>query len=357
METNVVQMECFRIDESGYTGFDLMNRDQRFQGAAAIAIEDEQADVLIRTHFPRLQARELKHRALSRRKANHPRLLDLLRDVLSRHKCITYICDKRYLLTLMFVDFAVEPFYYERGIDIYEDGGNYAMASLLYTVGPTLFGGTEFDELLTAFQAATKEKSALSRIRLVSAARNIDWQQLPEILGPLALEDSQDCWDAIATPGITTDAAMVVLQSIISRTEILSDGPYVVEHDNSKNLLTYHRLIFQMINHDREAEFRPTELARLKFPLKLRNVTQIDSASSPAVQVADVMIGATLEAANNALGSNIGGLNHKEIFALYRDDQIIHMLPSIDFEKQRRFRKGNDASRMVDYFAKHFSPK
>jgi len=30
-------MECFRIDESGYTGFDLLNPEQRFQGATAIA--------------------------------------------------------------------------------------------------------------------------------------------------------------------------------------------------------------------------------------------------------------------------------------------------------------------------------
>ncbi|XHO04767.1 hypothetical protein ACEQUB_01657 [Ralstonia syzygii] len=33
-------MECFRIDESGYTGFDLLNPEQR-QGATAIAISDE----------------------------------------------------------------------------------------------------------------------------------------------------------------------------------------------------------------------------------------------------------------------------------------------------------------------------
>lgn len=45
-------MECFRIDESGYTGFDLLNRDQRFQGAAAIAIEDGEAARLIKEFFP-----------------------------------------------------------------------------------------------------------------------------------------------------------------------------------------------------------------------------------------------------------------------------------------------------------------
>jgi hypothetical protein len=36
------------------------------------------------------------------------------------------------------MDYAVEPFYYERGFNFYEDGQNYSLASLLYHVGPTL---------------------------------------------------------------------------------------------------------------------------------------------------------------------------------------------------------------------------
>lgn len=44
-------MKCFRIDESGYTGFDLLNAEQRFQGASAVAIEDDEAAGLIRNHF------------------------------------------------------------------------------------------------------------------------------------------------------------------------------------------------------------------------------------------------------------------------------------------------------------------
>ncbi|WP_258581275.1 hypothetical protein [Mesorhizobium sp. AR02] len=62
-------MECFRIDESGYTGFDLLSPDQHFQGASAIAISDKDAARLIKEHFPRLQGPELKYRSLSRREA------------------------------------------------------------------------------------------------------------------------------------------------------------------------------------------------------------------------------------------------------------------------------------------------
>jgi len=344
-------MECFRIDESGYTGFDLFNADQRYQGASAIAISNEEAAKLIKEYFPKLQAPELKYRSLSRRTNNRQPIIDILREIHTHHKCINYVCDKRYLLTLMFVDYAVEPFYYERGHDLYVDGGNYSMASLLYSVGPSLFGRVEFDELLEAFQLAVKEKSNLSKIRLISAARNLPWQELPEILGPLAQFASPDCWSAIATPGVDTDASFIVLQSLITRMEIMADGPYRVEHDRSKNLQGYNTVIQRFIDHDIDIEFRPTEIASMKFPLKLTKVTQVDSVISPAVQLADVMTGALVEAMNKGAGHRDGGLDPEELMEVYAEDQFINMLPSIDFEEHRRFRRGTQSSEMIDYFS------
>ncbi|WP_454839972.1 hypothetical protein [Pseudomonas hormoni] len=45
-------MECFHIDESGYTGFDLLNPEQRFQGATAVAITDDEATRLKEHYVP-----------------------------------------------------------------------------------------------------------------------------------------------------------------------------------------------------------------------------------------------------------------------------------------------------------------
>ncbi|HZV08062.1 MAG TPA: DUF3800 domain-containing protein [Gemmataceae bacterium] len=347
-------MECFRIDESGYTGFDLLNADQRFQGAAAIAISDQDAARLISEHFPKLQAPELKYRTLSRRPAHHPRLLTLQRDLLTHYKCVTYVCDKRFLLTLMFVDYGVEPFYYERGLNFYEDGQNYAMASLLSVAGPTLLGQPAFDGLLASFQHAVKEKTPEALNALVSAARATKWRALPEALGPLAQYAARECLSAIATPGVNTDAALVVLQSLISRMEAMADGPYRVEHDQSKNLLTYHDLLQRLIDHDQEIEFRQSEIATIKFPLKLAEVTQVDSKTSPAVQLADVMIGAAIEAGNNLAGLRSGGPDPEAVLSLYDNHQFIHMIPSIDFKEQRRFRQGTQGAEVIDYFAANF---
>ncbi|PBP93266.1 DUF3800 domain-containing protein [Pseudomonas congelans] len=348
-------MECFRIDESGYTGHDLLNQVQPFQGASAIAIDDIDAARLIREYFPKLQAPEMKYRSLSKRSGNHPRLLGLIGDLLANYKCITYVCDKRFALLLKFVGYAVEPFYYEQGIDFYADGQNYSMASVLYFAGPTLLGPEAMARLERAFLQAMRHKSESALAELVSAARCTDWQQFGEAIGPLALYAAPECLDAIATPGVTTDMALPVLLALISRMELMSAGPYRVEHDQSKNLLTYHDILQRQIDHTDEAEFRQSSLASIRFPLKLLAVSQVDSKQSPAVQLADVLIGATIEASQRLTGRIADGLDPERLAELYNDDQLIHMLPSLDFEEQFNFRKGTQASSLIDYYAKNFS--
>lgn len=346
-------MECFSVDESGYTGFDLLNAEQRFQGATAIAITHEEASRLIEQHFPNLVATELKYGAVARRPNNRERLLSLQRDVLAHHKCVTYICSKRFLLILMFLDYAVEPYYYKRGINFYEDGQNYSLGSLLYYTGPTLFGEGAFEALLIAFQKAVKEKTPDAINALVLVARACRWQKLPEALGPL-VEASPECLSAIATPGVSTDAALVVLQSLISRMEIMADGPYQVQHDRAKNLLQYNALLQRFIDHDKAVEFTQSKIASIKFPLKLSAVAQVDSKESPSVQLSDVLIGAAIEATNTLAGLRETGSDPQKLMSLYADHQIIHMFPSLNFEEQKKFREGTQAAEVIDYFSRHF---
>lgn len=352
--TGNADMECFRVDESGYTGFDLLNPDQCFQGASAIAISDEDAARLINEHFPRLQASELKYRSLSRRTGNHQRILSLQRDLLSNYKSVTYVCDKRYLLVLMFLDYAVEPFYHKWGFNFYENGQNFAMASTLFSVGPTLLGQPAFDNMLAAFQNAVKDKTPEALKALVDATQATRWRKFPEALGPLAQYAAPECLSAIATPGVNTDAALVVLESLISRMEEMADSSYRVEHDQSKNLLTYHDLLKRFIDHDQKIEFRQTEITTLKFPLKLAEVTQVDSKKSPAVQLADFMIGVAIEAANIMAGQRSGGPDPKSVMSLYADNQFIYLFSSLDFDEQRSFRQGTQAAELIDYFAANF---
>ena len=111
----------------------------------------------------------------------------------------------------------------------------------------------------------------------------------------------------------------------------MSDGPYRVEHDQSKNLEKYHDLLQRFIDHDDAIELRQTAIASFKFPLKLAAVTQVDSKASPAVQLADVMIGAALEAANRLAGLMIwNGYGREAVVADIRSLSALMQRPLLD---------------------------
>ena len=199
-----------------------------------------------------------------------------------------------------------------------------------------------------------KDKTNEALADLVAAARRTRWHEMPEVLGPLAKYAAPECLRAIATPDVSTDVASVVLQSLVSRMEVLANGPYRVEHDRSENLLTYHAFFQRLIDHEEKIEFRITRTTNMKFPLKLTGLTQVDSRTSLAVQLADVLIGAAIEASNSLAGLRTGGPDPEAVLSLYKDEQFIHLIPSLDFEEQHRFRKGSQSGELIDYFAAMF---
>lgn len=72
------------------------------------------------------------------------------------------------------------------------------------------------------------------------------------------------------------------------------------------------------------------------------------------MQLADVMIGAVIEAANTLSGQRAGALDAQAVMNMYVDHQLIHLLPSTDFAEQKRFRQGTQAAQVIDYFAANF---
>lgn len=345
-------MERFCIDESGYTGFDLLNAEQPFQGASSICISEEDARDAIQQFFPRLQASELKYRALARRPGNAERLLGLQQYLLKNFKCVTYVAHKRFLLTLMFIDYAVEPYYYERGFNLYQDGENYLMGSALFHAGEKILG-PGYNTILSSFQSAMKLKTAESMTQLLRSVATVSWKDFPEALGPLALH-CPDCISAIMQDGVTTDAALIVLQSLITRMEMTSSGPYRVDHDRSKNLTQYHDLLQQFIGHKDPVEFRQSEIASIRFPLNLVSVEQVDSKDCLGVQLADILIGGATDFANAYIGQRKKTDYTEGVLSAYAEDQLIHMLPSRDFEGQKKFRMGTQANELIEYFSKNF---
>ena len=198
-----------------------------------------------------------------------------------------------------------------------------------------------------------KSKSEVSVVSLIEKVKASPWHELPEAFGPLAHESSS-CIEAIMHKDVSTDGAYVVLFSLISRLEVMLSKNYKIIHDRSKNLEQYDITLNKMITHRDEVSFKETELTTLKFPLKLASVSQIDSRDSPGVQLADVLVGGIIDSSKAITGKKVNDYNRR-IVNLYKDNQLIHLLPNIDFTEQKKFRKGTQGSEVIDYFSRHFS--
>ncbi len=72
------------------------------------------------------------------------------------------------------------------------------------------------------------------------------------------------------------------------------------------------------------------------------------------MQIADVLIGAAVEAVKSLAGLCEPVNNLETLMGLYTDDQFIHMMPSLDFGGQKEFRRGTQATEVIDYYSKHF---
>lgn len=343
-------MSIFSIDESGYTGRDLLNKSQPWQGASAVKITHDDALYLIRQHFPKHKAPELKFSSLKKRDSYQKPIFNLQQELLDNFQCVTCVANKRFILTLMFIEYAVEPFYYDHGLNLYENDGNVSMASMAYYVCQSYFG-KDFDNILISFQNAIHEKTHAAVNSLIASVRAVNWRLLPEVLAPLALAH-RDCINAITNPNISTDAAFVILQALISRTELMSEGPYSIEHDRSKNLLQYNEYISMLINCKTPAEFKISEIASVKYPLKLKCVHQVDSKLSPAVQLCDVLIGSAISGVRQFL--NDKSLSFYSPLKLYKDNQLIHFSPNTDFEGQKKFRQKGQGNEYIDFIANQF---
>ncbi|WP_072931965.1 DUF3800 domain-containing protein [Nissabacter archeti] len=343
-------MSEYSIDESGYTGRDLLQKSQPWQGASAINITNDDAQYLIKQHFPKLQAPELKFSSLKRRVTNQKPLYLLQKDILENFKSVTCVADKRFLLIQMFIEYAVEPFYYANDINLYENGGNVTLASMAYHVCQGYYG-RDFDNILLAFQNAMFEKTPTSIETLISSIHSINWNRLPEFFGPLALEHP-DCIDAIVNPSISTDAAFVILQALISRTELMADEPYTIKHDRSDNLLQYNNYLSMLINCKSPAEFKMSEIAGIKYPLKVKQVNQVDSKLHPSVQLCDILIGSAIAGVRELIETK--EISFYSPLKLYKGNQIIHFTPNIDFESEMKFRNGSQGNEMINFIARQF---
>ena len=120
------------FDESGHTGEDLLNPDQPVFVLASSNVSQEAAERLVQTHFAGVRAAELKHGALSKHERGRRQVLGFLEDPAVEGMFAVDIWHKEFTLFTTLVDCWVETAMHRDGVDLYNRGGNIALANATY---------------------------------------------------------------------------------------------------------------------------------------------------------------------------------------------------------------------------------
>jgi len=342
------------MDESGYTGYDLLNSDQPVQAASSLMIDEKEAQRLVDNFFPRRQGKELKHKKLSRRPSYWNSMIELQKIILNDFMGFTYVCDKKYLLILRFLDDCVEPFFYKNGINFFKDGNDYALASLLYYAAERFWGKEQFDNLLYYYQRASKMKTIFNIDLLTDHAKSLIGNELSEILIPLSLKDDC-CTRDVLNEENNTDIVFIVVLSLISHLEKYIDNQYLIIHDTSRKLQTYRMALDKLLQIKDEITFKATNVTDIIFPLKLYAVEQKDSKTSFGIQLADILVGGVVEHCKAQKGLIEKNEYNQKVIESYGDENLLFMFPDVNFEDNRQFRQKTQNFEFVDFIAKKFS--
>jgi hypothetical protein len=119
------------IDEAGYTGPDLVNKDQPAFVLASTVPTVLDAQTLLDECFGVDREREVKHSRLAKTKRGRTQLLDFFQRV-DRRKIGFFGVHKEYVLLAYLIDFWFEPLAHRDGVNLYERGANIALTNVSY---------------------------------------------------------------------------------------------------------------------------------------------------------------------------------------------------------------------------------
>ncbi len=285
------------FDEAGNTGAALTDPAQPVFVLASTDMTNEEAEVVL-ARVRTAQAREAKFISLRKSDVGRRRLLELIGSgQLDPQRIRSIVMHKRFMVVTKLVDIIEEPLAHASGIDLYERGANLTLSNLHYFVWPVFCGQARFDEFLASFIEMIRYPSRNSKARFFRSARDMyegcsieDHKAFfsPYIYAECCIDDILD--------GVTFLALDPAIPSFFTHCTVWGSkiaGPFNAVHDASKPMAAEKETFETMMDPTIEPAIIGYDRRKFEFPLKVTGITFADSRNHPALQLADLIAGAT----------------------------------------------------------------
>lgn len=353
------RMDFMFLDESGFTGEQLLDPDQPVLVLATIFRAESECAALKRQVFADVRATELKHAALSRRAKHQAMVGELVRQLAADPSRVKFsIAHKKYALVTFMVDWLVEIPMHEDGVDLYHQGANLSLANLLFYALPTLGGAAFFEDLLHRFQAMMRLRTyetyeaffrplfrdtkmeqledALTYVRAFHVHPRCGFERLRE-LPPKALSLPFTC-----------------AMALMGRWRSDLTEPFVLIHDSSSEMVREREMWDALVDPSVAPALVGYDRRTVQFPLLVAETRFDDSRNWCGLQVADVIAGALAYRFRWLIdGSNAADQYGAALWSLPWDDFGVHALwPEPHVAPEELGTVGPNAADPMDHFAK-----
>jgi hypothetical protein len=286
------------FDESGFTGYNLLDPNQPFFSIASSSIEPGVAENLLRSAFPNYKGEEFKFTNIagSRNQSGLSTLFSGLEPY--SDQIFLYTVDKQFALFAKMVDFLVEPAITQTGYDFYADGFCRKYTNYIY-VGLTLISEKNiFPDLISAY-------STFSRSPSVDTLKTLTWT-LKEFYSIVELEikpfidemivGSQNLVNNfdLETFRSTNDIHLTTMLAILGYWRKNKSEDFIVIHDSSSHFLRQKEMWDVITNSKVPPQLHPVgEGDHIPFPLRVIETIPKDSKDCFGIQLCDILAGFT----------------------------------------------------------------
>lgn len=293
------------LDESGYTGEDLINKDQPVFVLASNVLTDEECQEFFREIFKDIKTGELKHKELSKDIKGQTRIIELVKALQGKYgKVVSSVAHKEFVLLTMLVDWWVEPSMRQHGIDLYDRGGNIGLCNLIYLTLFNTEGPSFLEKHLGSFQIMMRKRTSESYRTFWNDLRghfdNCDKLVRDTLLWFLGGEKDLGFNYLTSLPEKTMDIAVTTAMLTVSHWRDQTGEQLEVIHDMSSRMAKQKWLWDQLVGAEISPRIVGYDRRRMQFPLNVNSTQFCDSRDYLQLQYADLIAGSTAKWAEAA---------------------------------------------------------
>lgn len=292
------------FDESGNTGQDMLNQDQKVFVLASVNYnEEEQKEIKKLFEIDgELHFKNLKNSGAGRRKIE----AFLNSKWITEEHIILYYANKEFATCGQVVNLLVETVLHHKGYDIYLQGRHIAYTNWLFYFGNFYWNKHLFQKFLESFVAMvrTKDQAAINNFYTLTEEL---YNQIDEkdILKPV--KESKEHIDEImaAIDRYSIDVTFSTFLVLCDKWSKQLNEKIDVRFDQSKQLEHYNQYIektLELTNLNKTAIEIGYDNRKMTFPHQINSVELVDSLEEFGVQCADLIASAVAFAYNNEEG-------------------------------------------------------